>query len=119
MSKKKDRYEFIWQAIQVHGYRDDLREVDYKGWDKKIKIICSEHGEFFISPNSYLCGNRCKKCGIISGHEKQKQTFDSFLKKAKKVHSDFYEYDELTYIDAKHKMRIICPIHGEFWQTPK
>jgi len=48
-----------------------------------------------------------------------KKTYDTFLSEAKQVHGDKFTYDESTYVDTHTKMRIICPKHGEFWQTPK
>lgn len=47
-----------------------------------------------------------------------KLTQEEFLFKAKKVHGDFYDYSKSKYVNAKTKVCIICPIHGEFWQTP-
>ena len=34
------------------------------------------------------------------------------------VHDNFYDYSKTEYINAKTKTNIICPIHGEFQQTP-
>ena len=31
---------------------------------------------------------------------------------------DKYDYSKVEYINAKTKVCIICPEHGEFWQTP-
>lgn len=33
------------------------------------------------------------------------------------VHGDKYVYDFSTYVKFSEKMRIICPEHGEFWQS--
>ena len=41
-----------------------------------------------------------------------------FIEKAKNIHKDKYDYSRVEYIDSKTKICIICPIHGEFWQTP-
>ena len=43
---------------------------------------------------------------------------DIFVKKAKKVHCDKYDYSKVEYINNKTKVCIICPVHGEFWQIP-
>ena len=40
-----------------------------------------------------------------------------FIKKAQKVHNYKYDYSKCEYVTAKTKMCIICPIHGEFWQS--
>lgn len=31
---------------------------------------------------------------------------------------DRYDYSKVEYVNAKTKVCIICPEHGEFWQTP-
>ena len=41
-----------------------------------------------------------------------------FIEKAKNIHKDKYDYSRVEYIDSKTKICIICPKHGEFWQTP-
>ena len=43
---------------------------------------------------------------------------NEFIKKAKKVHGDKYNYSESVYIGYKKNITIICPLHGEFEQTP-
>lgn len=47
-----------------------------------------------------------------------KYTLGDFLKKAKQVHGDKYDYSKVEYVNSKTKICIICPIHGEFWQRP-
>lgn len=41
-----------------------------------------------------------------------------FLEKAKVKFGDKYDYSKVDYIDSKSPIVIICPIHGEFEQTP-
>ncbi|VVC05179.1 Uncharacterised protein [uncultured archaeon] len=43
---------------------------------------------------------------------------EEFTIKARKIHGNKYDYSKVNYIDWKTKICIICPIHGEFWQTP-
>lgn len=49
---------------------------------------------------------------------KIKYTQESFIEKANLVHSNFYDYSKVNYIDIVSKILIICPIHGEFTQKP-
>ena len=44
---------------------------------------------------------------------------EKFILKAKKRHGDKYDYSKVEYTDSLTKVRIICPEHGEFWQTPQ
>ena len=48
---------------------------------------------------------------------KQKTT-KQFIEDAQKVHGNKYDYSKVEYINAQKKVCIICPKHGEFWQTP-
>ena len=48
----------------------------------------------------------------------KKLTTNEFIEKSRKVHGDKYDYSKVNYVNAKTKVCIICPIHGEFWQTP-
>ena len=41
-----------------------------------------------------------------------------FIENAKKIHGDKYDYSKaVVYLNAETKICIICPKHGEFWQT--
>jgi len=41
-------------------------------------------------------------------------TTEEFIKKAKKVHGDKYDYSKSVYTEYNNKITIICPIHGEY-----
>ena len=50
----------------------------------------------------------------------KKKTYEEFIFEANIKHNGKgYEYDKNTYKDTHTKMRIFCPKHGEFWQSPK
>lgn len=55
-----------------------------------------------------------KKIQIIM----RKKTTEEVVKEFKDIHGDKYIYDKVEYDGATKKVCIICPIHGEFWQTP-
>ena len=48
-----------------------------------------------------------------------KLTTEDFIKKAKAVHGDRYDYSKVEYVGTKTKICIICKEHGEFLQSPK
>jgi very-short-patch-repair endonuclease len=48
----------------------------------------------------------------------KKLTNEEFIEKAKRVHGDKYDYSKVEYNNAFSKICIICPEHGEFYQTP-
>lgn len=49
----------------------------------------------------------------------KKLTTEEFISKAKLVHGEQYDYSKVEYVNNSTKVCIICPKHGEFWQTPK
>ena len=48
----------------------------------------------------------------------RKLTTEQFIEKAKSVHGNKYDYSKVQYVNTDSKVCIICPVHGEFWQTP-
>ena len=46
-------------------------------------------------------------------------TTDIFIKRAKEIHRDRYDYSLVDYLDTKTKVEIICKEHGKFLQNPK
>lgn len=43
---------------------------------------------------------------------------DEFIERAKKIHGGKYDYSKVEYVTNNIKVCIVCPIHGDFWQTP-
>ena len=110
---KRTNEDFIKEARKVHGDKYDYSKVKYENTNKKVCIICPEHGEFWQTPYEHLKGHGCPKCSGRSN-----LTNDEFLEKARKVHGDKYDYSKVEYINNNTKICIICPEHGEFWQVP-
>lgn len=48
----------------------------------------------------------------------KKLTKEEFIIKSQKIHNNKYDYSKVEYKNRNTKVCIICPIHGEFWQTP-
>ena len=112
-------FEFIEKAKKIHGDKYDYSKVEYVNNKTKVCIICPIHGETWQTPNKHLtnkCG--CYKCSVESRADKRR-SYESFLQKAKQIHGDKYDYSKVNYINLKTKVCIICPKHGETWQTPQ
>lgn len=45
-------------------------------------------------------------------------TQDEVIRKFIQKHGNKYDYSKVIYLGTHIKVCIICPIHGEFWQTP-
>nr|DAR64447.1 MAG TPA: restriction enzyme [Caudoviricetes sp.] len=120
MPKKKTKEEFIKKAKEIHGDKYDYSKVDYVNSATKVCIICpkSGHGEFLQRPSDHTRGIGCPKCGVENRSEKKTSTKEEFIKKARLVHGNKYDYSKVEYVHNATKVCIICPEHGEFWQRP-
>ena len=116
---KKDTEQFIAEARLVHGDKYDYSKTEYVDWKTKICIICPVHGEFWQIANSHLQGFGCKKCSNLLKSKKMTFGKDEFINKAKKKHGSKYDYSKVIYENYWKRVCIICPEHGEFWQTPR
>ena len=49
----------------------------------------------------------------------EKLTNKLFVERAILIHNEKnYDYSKVEYVNSKNKIKIICPIHGEFEQLP-
>ena len=108
----KTNNEFIVKANKIHQYKYNYSLVEYINRKTKIKIICPIHGEFKQLPYAHENGHGCPKCFGLN------KTNDNFIFEAKLIHGNKYDYSLVNYITSKTKIKIVCPIHGEFEQTP-
>ena len=68
-----------------------------------------DHGLFVVTAISHLNGVGCPKC-------KKEKKHESFLKDAKKMHGNRYDYSKTVYTRVDEKATIICSKHGPFEQ---
>lgn len=109
----KSTEQYVAQARECHKDKYDYSKVVYRGWREKVAILCSEHGNFWQSPSNHLFGDGCPAC---AGNVRL--TTQEFIKRAKLVHGDRFDYSLVEYVNARTKVRIICPEHGPFEQQP-
>lgn len=84
-----------------------------------IMIKCKKHGWFKQRTDQHLYGVvGCKKCSSIVGGSKRSIDTKTFIKNARQIHGDLYEYDKVKYTSHREKVKIKCRKHGYFLQTP-
>ena len=128
-SMSNDDYKRL--AIEKHGDLYDLSKTEYSGMRNHVLADCPIHGEFSIMAYDFAHKRGCPKCGIdnrsqqrINKQKKKKTrgklTTEDFIKGAKEVFGDRYNYSktDLSHRDKRGRVCIICPVHGEFWQNP-
>jgi hypothetical protein len=112
-----EKDEFIEKAKAIHGGKYDYSKVEYKSNKTKVCIVCPIHGEFWQVPNSHLSSHGCPKCGVKYRSEKKSYSKDTFIDRAKLIFPQ-YDYSLLEYVNSHTKIKLICPIHGEFEIKP-
>jgi hypothetical protein len=120
ISKKltKSYEDFVKEAKKIHNNKYDYSKSLYKGDNIKIEIVCHKHGSFFQIPEKHLIGQGCTKCSIEKGSFKVKDTLESFVIKAEKLHGKKYDYSKVVYKNSWTKIQIVCHKHGSFYQIP-
>ena len=113
-----DINSFIKKSNETHKGKYDYSKVNYINSQTKVCIICPEHGEFYQIPSAHIKGYGCPKCAYKKTSLRILKTKEQFINDAQKVHGNKYDYSKVEYNNCKEKVKIICPIHGIFEQTP-
>jgi hypothetical protein len=114
---------FIAQAKSVHGDRYGYSNVKYVNRKVKVLITCKKHGDFLQSPSDHIHKSagcmQCRDEGIRARKAVESEACrKKFKSQATEVHNGKYDYSLAEYKHSKAKVRILCPSHGEFLQTP-
>jgi ssDNA-binding Zn-finger/Zn-ribbon topoisomerase 1 len=111
--------EFIKIARMIHGDRYGYGRVVYRDYRTPVELICPDHGPFSITPDALLSKARgCPACGRESRIRKRTKPYKEFLAQVRALYGKKYTFDETTYRSTNQKMKVTCPLHGEFRQTP-
>ena len=113
---RNNTIDFIEKAKSIHGDKYDYSKVNYLTNNSDVCITCKKHGEFWQTPANHLNGTGCPECGKDIRYKKIRHTIDDFISQSNIVHNCKYDYSQTEYKGLKYKVKIICPIHGEFHQ---
>lgn len=110
--------QVIQECRKKHKNRYDYSLTRYTGGKNQITVICPEHGEFSISASNHMRGHGCKMCSIERLRLEKLSTLEDYIKKARVVHGDRYDYSGAVYLGVHEKIRIKCKNkgHGYFHQ---
>ena len=120
--RKKTTDEFIAEAKALYGDKYDYSKVVYTGHRKKVCIIIPGVGEFWETPSNHLRkninhGRHLSKSAVVNDTVVDCEKQLSLIEKFNKIHSNKYDYSKVCFKNWKEKICIICPIHGEFFQS--
>ena len=118
MAKKLTNEEFIDKANQKHNGKYNYSKTIYKNKRTNVIITCPIHGDFEQNPEVHLRGSGCPKCGKSISSNKRLKPKETIIEEFKKTHGDKYDYSLVDYKGTDTKVKIICPAHGVFLQTP-
>ena len=111
--------EWVDQCVKIFGNKYNYSKVNYVNSTTKVCIICPEHGEFWMIPTAHMYQKQgCPICGKTESGVKRRKNIDLFIEQSNKIHCNKYDYSKVEYENTDKKVCIICPEHGEFWQTP-
>jgi hypothetical protein len=120
---------FIRNSKDKFHLKFDYTEVRYVNQSTPIILTCIDHQERYeIAPIKHLYSKygSCKVCraelrsykSILNRKPHNKDNKTSFINKAKTVHGDIYNYDNVHYVNSSTKVEVICDKHGPFHQVP-
>lgn len=113
----KLRNEFLEKIKNKYNgeYEYPFIDTEYINNRSVITIRCVNHNVIFNNvANGHLHNSGCPLCQ----REKQAITKEEFLRRAKIVHGDRYDYSKVKWEAANRKVEIVCKTHGSFWQKP-
>jgi hypothetical protein len=116
---KNRRYsneEWVSKARKAWEDKYDYSQVEYINSKTHVTIVCKKegHGAWQSIPSNHISKKRgCPECG-----GSKRKTFAIFKKQADSAHNNHYSYPEKKYLNAFTKIKIKCPTHGIFQQTP-
>ena len=113
MAKRQTSQKRIELCRQLFQGKYDYSQTDFSNVKKKTSVICPIHGPFLIDfDHHYHQKQGCKWCSYPV------RDTESFIKESSTRHHNFYDYSKAKYVDSHSPITIICPIHGEFKQSP-
>ena len=112
--------QIVQEFQNVHNEKYNYSLVEYNTMHTKVKILCPIHGEFEQTPNAHIRQKQgCRKCSTLLNSNSQKSNTLDFIKKAKEIHQNEYDYSKVRYgKNAHEKVEVICKEHGSFHVSP-
>ena len=117
MPKRVDR---IYDTVSLHRYihkicgeRYDLSKTIYTSMYNPVIITCKKHGDLLVSLRSIYdthIKHHCIKCKYDSARISN----EDYIKRAKKLHGDKYEYHLINYRKYRDIVKVVCKKHGVF-----
>ena len=108
------------KIIERYGNNYDVSLIkEYKCNIQKLPLICTEHGYFEATWNDLDNGHGCQECGKIRNHNSTRKSNEQFIKEARRIHGNKYNYALVKYKSAHSHIMLICNKCGKIFKiTP-
>lgn len=117
--KKMSTDEYISRCKKAHGDKYDYSKTIYVSGKEKVEVICplEGHGSFFVvAAPHYQRFRGCPTCFKNNRGKKKRTKQEDFIKKAKSIHGDKYDYSLVEYVTAHVNVKIKCNYHDYIFE---
>lgn len=102
---KLTREEVIKRFRAVHGNKYDYSKINYINTQENIEIFCLRHNKtFWQKVHKHILGQGCPDCF----KEDQFMGKEEFIRRAREIHGDKYDYSSVIYQHSAVKIKIRC-----------
>lgn len=105
--RRKTTEDFIQQAIKIHGDKFSYEKTNYKNCRTKVIVTTSDGNDIEVWPLDFIKKYKAKN---------EKYSTENFIKRAKKIFGDEYDYSKSVCKSSSDIVTIICKKHGEFYK---
>lgn len=111
--------EIIDRCKTKFGDKFKYNKVKYVNQNTNITIICPNHGEVNVNPQSFLKSDfGCTKCAREHAIESNKITKEEFIQRAEEKFGERFDYSNLEYKGYEEKTTFVCRLHTKFVTSP-
>ena len=113
LRKRHTTESFIKYAKQIYGMQYGYTKTVYKASREKVTITCNRCSkDFETTANNFLRGRGCPHCRAERLSEKFRQPKEEFIKRAREIHGDKYDYSKVVYKNNRTPVTIVCNTCG-------
>lgn len=102
------------RAQEVHANKYEYDRGAYKNSKTAMKVLCPEHGEFWVTPEVHIKGQGCPKCSKIKVRKARVRGSDMLVPKMIEKWGDRFDFSHVSFEQSRDKFTLICKEHGEF-----
>lgn len=117
-----DKVGYFKYYMEIHCKHKNLsfKNSVFTGVREQVEVECNEHGVFTTTASLLIDrGSGCAKCyNKYQKHKVKNKGLVLFVKQATERFEGKFDYSETLYRNTMTKVKIKCPTHGVFEQTP-